>query len=310
MPRARLFSPSGIQLSLKVFVLLCVTWLLWGCGHGGGPHPQAQGQSTIRVKDDLGQIVTLSHPPQRIVSLAPNTTEILYALGLGDRIVAVGDFSDYPLEAKKKPSVGRYDRPSLEKIVSYRPDLVFIGFGSSKDLAPAVAKAGAASFAVNPQSIAQILDAIKRIGNVCGVDSRASKLAADLKHRIQAVKSSLQTQSVKRPRVFIMLDNESLWTAGPETLQDEILRLAGGQNIATRPSFYQISKESLVDARPDVILVPLPSQDQQQTRDAGTRSAKLFASEAKVITVDADAFSRPGPRVVDAVEELAKALKK
>lgn len=303
----------GLYLPLAVSIAFLLMMFAWGCGHrGGGPHPQSQGQKRLSVTDDLGRQISLSHPPQRIVSLAPNATEILYALGLGDRIIAVADFSDYPPEAKKKPSVGRYDRPSLEKIISYKPDLVIVGYGSPKELAPAITKTGVTSFAVNSQSIADILAAIDNIGTLCGASNKASKLQANLKKRLAAVETKVKSQTYHRRRVFIMVDQEPLWTAGVKTLQDEIIQLAGGKNIATRPSFYPISRETLFAEQPEVILLPAPVKDTKKLLIQVSSRSDLSGLDAirkhRIITIDTDIFSRPGPRVVDAVEELAKQL--
>ena len=96
----------------------------------------------MQVTDDLGRVVSISKPPQRIISLVPNLTEILYALGLGERVVAVCEYSDFPPAAAKKPLVGRHDRPSIEKVASFHPDLVLLGFGNPKELAPALERTG------------------------------------------------------------------------------------------------------------------------------------------------------------------------
>jgi iron complex transport system substrate-binding protein len=299
-----------------ILVLVVAAWC-WGCGDKPTPQPP-QGASAPRqtlrtVTDDLGQQFSLAQPPRRIVSLAPNATEILYALGLGERIVAVTQFSDYPPAAGSKPQVGSYDRPSIEKIVACKPDLVIFGFGSSKELAKTLGRFKIPAFAINPQSMEEILQTITRIGDLCGVSSRADKLTAELHQRIQKAQAGLHFNNRQRPRVFIMVDQDPLWTAGAQTLQDEILRLAGGENVASgKQGFYAYSKESIFAAQPDILLLPVRTDQTKSMRNKVLARKDLAGLQAirqkKVVTIDADAFSRPGPRAFDAVDELARAL--
>lgn len=293
---------------LLASLLLAAVCSICGCQAQSARQPQVLTRPQgLQAKDDFGQTISLPHPPQRIVCLAPNVTEIAYALGLGDRIVGVSEFSDYPPAAKQKPLVGRYDRPSMEKIVSLHPDLVLLGYGNPEELAGMLEKAGIACFGVNPRSIKQVLTAIERIGEICGVSEKARQVSAGLLDRAGEVKKKLADQPIRRPRVFILIDDAELWTAGRETLQDEVVRLGGGDNIAAfRTSFFLISKESLIAAQPELILVT------GKTREAGRIKAQLMARRElaslpavkrhAVEVVEADIFSRPGPRVIDGME--------
>jgi len=267
----------------------------------------------MQVTDDLGRVVSISKPPQRIISLVPNLTEILYALGLGERVVAVCEYSDFPPAAAKKPLVGRHDRPSIEKVASFHPDLVLLGFGNPKELAPALERTGITAFALNPKNLEEVIRTIERVGEICGVSEKAKKVAADLRTRLAKVRKQTAQPHLKRPRVFIMIDEEPIWTAGADTLQDEILRLAGGVNVvAKRASYFAYSKESLFADQPDAILIGVTSAQAEATvarlrarKDLQTLSA---VRSGHILTIDADTFSRPGPRAVDAVERLSELL--
>lgn len=300
--------------------------LVWGCG-SKEPRPQTAARpaentvSAFQARDDFGQMVTLARPPRRIICLAPNVVEIAYALGLGDRIVGVSEFCDFPAEAKTKPVVGRYDRPSIEKIVSLQPDLVLLGYGNPKELAAALKKAGVEVFGVNPKSIEEIFEVTERIGKVCGAEAearhtyggQAGQVVEGLRTRLAKVKERLPSGKARRLQTFIVVDEESLWTAGRDTLQEEILRLAGGENIASfRASYFPISKEVLLEAQPEVILVAgKPSEASRIRRRFQARAdlAGLKAvREGNILVMDGDILSRPGPRVVDAVEQLSSLL--
>jgi len=300
----------GVGLALAV---IAATLLKWGCGPASGPHPRRsfrteQRAGFLHVRDDLGRTITIPRPPRRIVCLAPNVTEIIFALGLGERVVGVSEFSDFPPEAREKPQVGRYDRPSLERIVALRPDLVILGHGNPRELALALERARITAFGLNPKTIEESFRALERIGEICGVQERAQQLSETLRTRVEKVRKRVAAGNLRRPRVFIMIDEEPLWTAGRNTLQDEILRLAGGENIASRPSYYPLSKEALFAAQPDLILIPgKPSEARsirQRIRARKDLSSLSAVRRGHIVVVDGDIYSRPGPRIAEAVEEL------
>ncbi len=297
----------GPQLS-RGLVLVALSGLLLSGGCGVRPQPSSAPQFFAQAKDDLGRTVSLSRPPRRIVCLAPNVTEIAFALGLGNQIVGVSQFSDFPPQARQKPQVGRYDRPSLEKIVSFHPDLVLLGYGNPRELFASLEKAGIPAFGSNPKSIEGIFRGIEDIANLAGVPARGQRLTTALRDRLARIKQKLASRTTRPPRVFIMVDEEPLWTAGRDTLQDEILRLAGGENIATRPSYYPLSKETLFASKPDLILIATkPSQADaviRRIRSRGDIGSLGAVKKGKVAVIDADIFTRPGPRVVEAVEQL------
>ena len=305
---------SSVRLAVKALALLALALAVWGCGGKTVSQPSNNKPPALQAKDDLGRTVSLVKAPQRIVCLAPNVTEIAFALGLDEKIVGVSEFSDYPPQAQQKPSLGRYDRPSIEKIVSLHPDLALLGYGNPQELSAALERVGIVTFGVNPKNIHGIFDTIERIGIICGVGPKARQLADQLRKRLDGVNNKLVANPRSyRPKVFVLIDEGSLWTAGSNTLQDEVLRLAGGRNIAAdRSSYYQMSREAVFAAQPDLILVAgKPSQAAEIRKKVRARNdlAALPAVKAnRIAVIDGDIFSRPGPRVVDAVEQLFTVL--
>jgi iron complex transport system substrate-binding protein len=287
----------------------------FGCGPHRGPQPgvSSPASTPFSAKDDFGNLVRLSHPPRRIVALTPNLVEILFALGLGDRIAGTVEFSDYPPEARRLTQVGRHDRPNLEKIVSLNPDLILMGFGNPRDLTKTFSRLGLPVFGANPKTLADTLRLIDRLGTLCGVPAASRQLTRKLAARLQEIERRLTAKPGPRPRVFIIIDQNPIWTAGSDTLQDEIVRLAGGENIAaSRPSYYAYSKEALLANQPDYLLLPAKpveaaalKQELLSRKDlAGLRALR----KGKILVVDADSFSRPAPRAVEAVAQIFSLL--
>jgi len=301
---------DGSQVT-KVWRLLIGALLLFGlcgCGSQKGPQPGPETVSRLAAEDDFGELVQLSKPPQRIICLAPNLMEIIFAIGLGDRVAGAVEFSDYPPEATTLPSVGRHDRPNLEKIISLNPDLVLMGFGNPRELAPALRRSGIPVFGANPKSIEDLLGAINRLGDLCGAEHQARDLTGQMQQRLAEIKKQWQARASARPKVFIVIDQNPFWTAGNATLQDEILRAAGGDNIAaSRASYFAFSKEALLAAQPDYLLLPARPGEAEKLKQNLLSQKDLAGLEAlrpeNILVIDADSFSRPGPRVVAAVEQ-------
>jgi iron complex transport system substrate-binding protein len=286
---------------------------LSGCGPQTGAQPGSASSSKLTAKDDFGEILRLPKPPRRIICLLPNLTEIIFALGLGDKMVGTVEFSDYPPPAAKITSVGRHDHPNLEKIVSLNPDLVLMGFGNPRELAPALRRSGIPVFGANPKNIEEVIDLMNRIGKLCGVSDKAESLTEQLQTRLNEVKQQLHRRKTRPPRIFIMFDQDPLWTAGADTLQDEIVRLAGGENVAaSRAAYFAFSKEALVAAQPDFILLPARPEEANRLYNSLLARKDLAGVRAinkdRILIVEADSFSRPGPRLVKAVEETYRLL--
>jgi len=266
----------------------------------------------VTITDQLGQTVTLTTThPQRIISLAPSNTEILFALGLGDRVVGVTDFDDYPPEAKSKPSVGGYVDPNMEKLVSLQPDLILGTEAQSDATYKQIRDKGMTIVGISPKTLDETLASITLIGQITGAEKQAKTLTDSMQKRIKAVTDKTAKLSAdQRPRVFYVVWNDPLMTAGQGTFIDELITKAGGVNIfGSQPSYPTISLENVIAANPQVIIAgsgmgegeALPYQfaaNETRLKDTDARINN------RVFGVDTDITGRPGPRIVDALEQF------
>ncbi len=212
----------------------------------------------LTVTDDLGRKVTINKLPQRIVSLAPSNTEILFALGLDDRIVGVTDYCDYPEAAKTKTRVAGYSTPDLEKLVSVQPDLVVAESIQEKTVLPALENLGMTVFVTEAYTLDTILNDISVLGKITGKSGQAAHLVDAMNSKINAVVSKTQNlSSAQRPRVMYANWADPIWTMGRNTYVDDVINKAGGINIyaADFEKSRAVSLESVVAKNPQVIFV-------------------------------------------------------
>jgi iron complex transport system substrate-binding protein len=267
----------------------------------------------IEVTDQLGRVVKLDKIPERIISLAPSNTEVLFALGLGDKVVGVTDFCDYPPEAQTKPSIGGYSTPDMEKIIALAPDLLVAdAIQHEKETIPELERRGLAVIALGPKTLDEVLASINIVGKATGKEKEASRLVKDLTARIKAVTGKTAGLSpAEKPKVLFVTWHDPLWTAGSGTLINELIEKAGGVNIAQGLSGYQvISLEEVVAADPDVIITLTGhgvgnlgfEWAQTEPRLKGTSALK----NGRVYQIYADIAARSSPRIVIALEEFAE----
>jgi iron complex transport system substrate-binding protein len=260
----------------------------------------------------VGRQISVDGVPHRIVSLAPSLTEILYFLGLGDRVVGVTRFSTYPPDAAAKPKVGSYVDLNTEQILSLSPDLVIgTADGNQRSVVDLLDRADIPVFVVNPRDIRQVIESVARIGEVCGIPDRARTLAAELSARVDGIADKVN--ALDRPLVFLQVNAKPIMTVNGNTFSSDLIRLAGGRNMAAdEPIVYpRISREAVIQARPEVIVV---SSMERGVRFEETRRQWLglkmipAASNGRVHLVDSDLIDRPSPRVVDGLEILARLI--
>lgn len=259
--------------------------------------------------DALGRRIELSQPPERIISLVPAVTEILFKLNLQEKLVAVTDYCDYPEAAKKLPKVGQYSRPSLENILLYKPDLVFASAGMNRpSLIKRLESFKIPVYIVYPQSVDQTVQTIQNIGNVTDKKSEAAQVVGDLQKRINTIEQKLEQFEKPKVLTFIML--QPLTVAGPETFIDDIIKLTGGNNIVPPgPSRYPTwNSEALLVLDPEVIVVSShPGQPDPQQFFKKWPQLKAVKNN-RIVQIEADWLHRPGPRMLLGVEAMAKAL--
>ncbi|MDD3925302.1 MAG: cobalamin-binding protein [bacterium] len=282
--------------------MFCLSLLLAGCG--GSPVPVAQGRV---FSDALGRQVRLPDHPERIVSLAPGMTELLYALGLEKRIVGRTDYCNYPPQAAGIASVGGYINPNLERLCALKPDLVLAMHGISKTVIGQMERSGLTVAALNPTDLEGLYGMIGDIGRITGNRTEAETLCVSLRKRQQAV--SAVTAGAARPSVFYVIWDEPLFTAGGGTFIDDIIAIAGGRNIASGVNGHrQFSREQLLAEDPDIILYSDKTKFRENLkRDKIWRCLKAVRS-GHVYPLDEDIMSRPGPRLFDGLEKVASLI--
>jgi iron complex transport system substrate-binding protein len=274
-------------------------------------------QAPITITDYLGRELTLAAPAAKIVSLAPSNTEILFAIGAGDRLIGRDDFSDFPAEAAAIPSVGSlYPSVNAEAIVALQPDLVLAAGITNPDDIKHLADLGLTVYATSiAKTLDDIYNDINAVGTLTGQSEQAASLVADMKTRVDAVAAKTNAMTVK-PIVFYELDAtepSKPWTAGPGTFIDQMISLAGGTNAGNIASsdYAQLSLEQLVAQNPDIIVLGSATFGGQTPELVAARPGwgdiKAVKDNA-VYTFDDNLVSRPGPRVVDGLEQLAKLI--
>jgi iron complex transport system substrate-binding protein len=271
-------------------------------------------QETV-IYDDFSTPFTLASAPQRIVSLAPNITEILFALGLGDRVVGVTRYCDYPPEALQKEKIGGMVDPNLEKIQSIRPDLI-IGFrGNPLGVLNRLRSLHFPLFVLNlGSSLEGLFQTIEKVGRVTRANESAKTLVAGLKEKHQAVALALRDVS-KKPKVFLSVYGQGLWTCGEGSYLNDLLIQAGGVNIAAHipRRWLQLNREQLIHENPDVIIIM--AKDKERFSQAG----ESFRADPRLKDVravkdnsihwlDENIAGRFGPRLIDALDTVARIL--
>jgi len=274
--------------------------------------PQVQ---AVTVRDAVGRTVEVPRDPRRIVSLAPNITEMLYALGLGERVAGVTIFCDWPAEAAAKPKIGGVINPSLETIVALGADLVLAtADGNRPEDVNRLAALGVPTFTIDTRSVGDVLRSLVTIGELTGRGERARELVAALERRRDAVRA--RVARVAPVTVFVAIDRAPLISAGDGTFVGELLTLAGGRNIAgASPIKYPVfSLEQLLADDPAVILDaadpgPVATAElQERWRSLPGATALRAMRTGRMISVGQGSFFRPGPRIIDSLERLADIL--
>ncbi len=245
--------------------------------------------------------------PEKLVSLSPAHTEILFALGLGDKVVGVSNWCNKPEEALQKEKVGDAYNLNKEKLVALEPDLVFVPGDEASQLVKEIEDLGIAVHASNPVSVSQVLDDIRQVARLAGVEGQGEGLATNMEEELNALFRQLEASDDSQPVVFVVID-EDLWTVGPGSFVDDVLKRAGGENMVKDLDmpYLQVSMEEIMVKEPDIILITIPEEF------AGGLVARpgwqdlRAVKEGKVYYVDGDLVSRPGPSIVDGVKEVAR----
>lgn len=288
--------------------LLAVLLLLFGAW-AAPAHARTAG-SPIVVVDDQHTTLTLQTAPRRIIALAPNVAEILFSLGLGPRVVGVSVASDYPAAVKKLPVVYTINGPVLEKILALKPDLLISAAIVPQTTVNKLRSLHLKVLVTDPHDIPGILHDITLVGDAAGVPGAAAKEVAGLQRRINVVTTAIAPLK-SRPTVFYELD-KTLYTVGHGSFMDSLITMAGGRNIAAGVNnpYPQLSAEALLADNPQVILLGDAAYGTTAASVAARPgwSAISAVKNHRVYPFNDDLASRPGPRIVDGLEKLARLL--
>ena len=269
-----------------------------------------EGPVTRQLTDDAGRLVALPARVSRVISLAPNLTEIVFAVGAGDRLVGRTSYCDYPPEAKAVAEIGDTLHPSLERIISLKPQVVLISTASQLEVfTQQLQSQNIAVFVTDPHDLEGVFRSIEQVGEMLGQKEQATKLVQQLRDRANAVEQSLKGKTPVRG--FYQVSAEPLYTAGHDAFVTDLLRRAGAASVtADVPGAWpKYSNESALAAKPEAIILPTGGSmrtGNSTVTEALKQSPAVLAG--RVYKINDDHLARPGPRAVEGLEEMAKAL--
>ena len=262
------------------------------------------------VIDDLGREVTIEEVPTTIVSLAPSNTEILFDLGLADKVVGVTNYCNYPEEALEKEKVGGFSDVDIERIVAINPDLILAEDMHKLEVIPALEQLGFTVIALVPHNLQEVMDSIVLIGRITGATEKASEIVVDMSQKIEAITDETdRLEETEKPKVLYVIWHAPMMSVGRDTRIHELIRLAGGINIAALAGegYPTLTLEEIINIDPQVIIV-----DSEASLDFVLDESRLSGVAAlidnRVYNIDPDLSNRPTSRIVEALELMAKMI--
>lgn len=262
----------------------------------------------FKFTDDSGAEIVLEKEPVKIASGAPSTTEIIYAIGKEDNLVGVTEYCNYPEEAKQKEIIGGYTGPNVEKLIELGADLFLTDF-LADDVKKTLNDAGIIVAVIAPKDYKAIFDNISLIGKMLDANKEAEDLLDNMKGREEAVLNTIT--GLKSKKVFHEVWHDPLMTSGPGSFMDEIIKMCGGENIAgdAESAYPEFSVEKLIERNPEVYLTADDGFKTAEDIKARTGYDQIDAiKNERIYFLDADVISRPGPRIVEALEKIAEAM--
>ena len=289
------------------------------------PSAAAAPGATIRLTDDLGGQVNLIQPAQRVISLSPNLTESMYAIGADDVLVGVTDFCKFPPQAASKPKIGGIINPVLERVVALKPDLVLAARGNDPQFLKRLRDMKIAVAAFDPQTTEDVVALLGKLGRLCGHEEAAGKAVASLNQRLEAIKAGVKPPTGTPRRVLFILEWQPLFVAGPKSFVTDMIQMGGGANVVTGENLAaganaaspwpQVSAEKMIALDPQIIIFA-------KMQGAGVDTAQVIAGMRKdaawknvaavkdnhIYAVDDDLVTIPGPRLVDGIGQVVAVI--
>ena len=303
------------RLGILYLVLLALFGTLSACAPSADETTPSVSEASfpLELLDQADRVVRIEEVPKKIISLAPSNTEILYALGLENKLVGVTEYCDYPESAKDKPQIGGFSTVDIEKVVAIQPDLVLAANIHRDEIVPELERLGFAALTLDPGNIGEVVEAIQLIGRATDEQDKALQVVAEMQERIKSItdKTASLTE-MQKPRVFYILWHDPLKTVGRGSRINELIVKAGGINIAgnLEGDYPTMSLEAVIMADPQVIVAGSGhGSGQNLPLDFVMAESRLEEVAARrdnrVYSIDSNLTSRPGPRIVDGLEELA-----
>ena len=303
-----------LMASLTLIILLLIFFI--SCVANKQENTNQEVKPQITITDDLNRVVVLEEIPLRIVSLAPSNTEIIYALGLENKLIGVTQFCNYPLEALEKEIVGGFSDVDIEKVISLNPDLILAEDIHKHEVIPALEGKGSKVIAIVPHNLQEVMESIILIGRVTGTEDKALQIMDDMNNKIQAITNKTnEIKDQERPKVLYVIWHTPIMSVGNDTRIHELIEKAGGINIAAAAGegYPTLALEEIISVNPQVIIV------NKEEYEGGDISLQFVLNESRLAVVDAskngriyginaDLTNRPTPRIVQALELMAKML--
>jgi iron complex transport system substrate-binding protein len=310
-----------VIVTVVIIALIVVAGVVYVSYQG---QTNAQLEALHNLVDDTGYVTSMDAFPNRIISLAPSATEIVFALGLDEKVVAVSDVCDYPYNFSAWVAAGNmtsivFSNPNVEAIVSLEADLIIATGGVQAETVDTLRNLGSKVLVLYPSDVDGVLEDIELVGNATGKTAEAKSLIASITSRIDAVVDKVAS-AASTPKVYyeVWYDPTSLWTAGSQAWQNELFEKAGGVNIFADQDveYFQSSAEAVISRNPDVILLPKEGMGSGEVFWGSLDAVKArpgwdsisAVQNDRLCTVDSSTIARAGPRVADIIEDLAEAF--
>jgi iron complex transport system substrate-binding protein len=309
MTTTRIRRVTAAFLLTALLVLSVIALSACGAGDDTASPSASPSASPITVTDDSGAEVTLDQPAVRIVSLAPANTEIAYAIGAGDKMVAGTSYDDYPEEAKTLPKIGGFANPNVEKIVSFQPDLILSTGGIQASLRSKFEKLGVQVYVVDPTTYEGVMTSIAELGQLAGTSEKAQQVVDAMKQAQTDVQAKVG--SLDKATTFLEIYSKPLMTAGSSTFIDDMILIAGGQNTGAEAGsgYPTYSTEVLVKKDPVVYIAFSGSMSEPGDISKRAGFSELTAvTDGRVYVIDDNLIARHGPRLAQGLQELAKMI--
>lgn len=305
---------SKIKKILSVFLIFIISVSFWGCSSkvqssNGSSQSQKTTSYPVTITDSNGRKITLDKEPNRIVSVAPNITEIIFALGKEKKLVGRTDYCDYPLAAKKITSIGSLEQPNIEKIAELKPDLVIASTHFSEESIKKLEELNIkVAVLYGSDNFNGAYETISKVGQLIYSSSKAEQIVSDMKKKVQNVVNKVKNS--KKPTVYYVIGygQSGDYTAGKDTFISQMIEMAGGKNSADDVTGWKYSIEKLVQNNPNILICSKFYNSKEGIKNTNGYKNLTAVKNNKLYEIDDNIITRQGPRLADGLEALAKTI--